>query len=60
MNRRKRHEREQERARLSALLGPPRIYAAGDAQAQSQAANDNVMGPRAHAGTSGPMKSAER
>jgi hypothetical protein len=60
MTRWKRVEREQERARLQALLGPPREYADNDAETDCQAANDNVIGERVHAVTIGPLKSAER
>lgn len=60
MTRWKRVEREQERARLQALLGPPRIDAGADAERDRQAANDNVMEIAGHAATIGPLKSAER
>lgn len=60
MTRSKRYEREQERARLQALLGPPRIDAGTRDQSDRQAANDNVISERAHAATIGPMKSAEQ
>lgn len=60
MTRWKRVEREQERARLQALLGPPGIDADSDAERDRKAANDNVVGIAGHAATSGPLKSAER
>lgn len=60
MTRWKRVDREQERARLQALLGPPRGCADDDAEGDGQHANDNVISESAHAATIGPLKSAER
>lgn len=60
MTRWKRVERERERARLQALLGPPRGYTDAYAERHGEAANENMVSEHAHADTIGPMKSAER
>lgn len=59
-------ERDIERERLTALLGSPSVNCPGSEESYCQHANDNVVmhfsgnGIDAHAGTRGPMKSAER